>query len=85
MIRTTDTGGVKMIYNGEAVGGKCLNTRGKHVGYDSASTIYLSSTYAYGNDYTYDAENHLFTLSGETESGTISQGKIYLSKYIFNM
>ena len=75
MIRTTDTGGVKMIYNGEAVGGKCLNTRGKHVGYDSASTIYLSSTYAYGNDYTYDAENNLFTLSGETESGTISQGK----------
>ncbi len=75
MIRTTDTGGVKMIYNGEAVGGKCLNTRGKHVGYDSASTIYLSSTYAYGNDYTYDAENNLFTLSGETESGTIGQGK----------
>ncbi len=32
MIRTTDTGGVRMIYNGEVVDGKCLNTRGTHVG-----------------------------------------------------
>ena len=31
MIRTTDTGGVKMIYNGEAEDGKCLDTRGTHV------------------------------------------------------
>ena len=32
MIRTTDTGGVKMIYNGEAVDNQCLSTRGTHVG-----------------------------------------------------
>ena len=38
MIRTTDTGGVKMIYNGEPENNKCLNTRGTHVGYASRTS-----------------------------------------------
>ena len=38
MIRTTDTGGVKMIYNGEAVNNQCLSTRGTHVGYASLTS-----------------------------------------------
>ena len=52
MIRTTDTGGVKMIYNGEAVDNQCLSTRGTHVGYASRTSQDLASNYWYGTDYT---------------------------------
>ena len=42
MIRTTDTGGVKMIYNGEAENNQCLDTRGTHVGYAPRTTESMS-------------------------------------------
>ena len=67
MIRTTDTGGVKMIYNGEAVDNQCLNTRGTHVGYASRTSQNLASNYWYGTDYTYDSVSKKFSLSGTTE------------------
>ena len=67
MIRTTDTGGVKMIYNGEAENNQCLNTRGNHVGYASRTTQNLASQYWYGTDYTYDSQNKTFKVSGTTE------------------
>ena len=80
MIRTTDTGGVKMIYNGEADDGKCLNTRGNHVGYSERISSDLSSSYWYGTDYTYDNINKTFSLSGTTEettwNATTNQGLI---------
>ena len=65
MIRTTDTGGVRMIYNGEVVDGKCLNTRGTHVGYGGkVSRQSLKGTYWYGTEYTYDSSTKKFSLSG---------------------
>ena len=67
MIRTTDTGGVKMIYNGEVEDGKCLNTRGNHVGYVSKTSQDLASQYWYGTDYTYDSTAKTFKVSGTTE------------------
>ena len=67
MIRTTDTGGVKMIYNGEAVDNQCLNTRGAHVGYASRTSQNLASNYWYGTDYTYDSTAKTFKVSGTTE------------------
>ena len=75
MIRTTDTGGVKMIYNGEVEDGKCLNTRGNHVGYEVMTTQSMSTTYYYGTDYTYDKTNNVFSLSGTTSTGEIKQGE----------
>ncbi len=51
MIRTTDTGGVRMIYNGEEEDGKCLNTRGTHIGYAPRTSQSLNGTYWYGTDY----------------------------------
>ena len=45
MIRTTDTGGVKMIYNGEAENNQCLNTRGTHVGYAQQRSNYGNDIY----------------------------------------
>ena len=70
MIRTTDTGGVKMIYNGEAENNQCLNTRGTHVGYDSYTSLDLASNYWYGTDYIYDSSLETFKLSGATEQVT---------------
>ena len=65
MIRTTDTGGVKLIYNGEAVDDKCLKTRSNHVGYSSGSPQSIAGSYYYGTDYIY--ENNTFKLSGTVE------------------
>ena len=75
MIRTTDTGGVKMIYNGEVEDGKCLNTRGNHVGYRARITQSMSTTYYYGTDYTYDKTNNVFSLTGTTSTGEIKVGE----------
>lgn len=67
MIRTTDTGGVKMIYNGEAVDNKCLSTRDNHVGYESVSGGISSSNIWYGTDYTYDSSTKTFKIAGLKE------------------
>ena len=69
MIRTTDTGGVKLIYNGEANSGKCLNSRNNHLGISTkAGDIDLNSDYLYGTNFLYDEERRLFILSGYTET-----------------
>ena len=71
MIRTTDTGGVKLIYNGEVDNNQCLDTRGKHVGYDLSGIQTLNDkSYWYGTDYTYDSNNKVFSISGDTVRAT---------------
>ncbi len=75
MLRTTDTGGVKMIYNGEAEDGKCLSTRGEHVGYSGTTTKTLDTTFYYGTDYTYDSINKSFSLAGTITTGSINIGQ----------
>ena len=68
MVRTTDTGGVKTIYNGEPDSeGKCGTNRGNHVGYGARTSTSLSASYLYGTDYTYDEATKTFTLAGTTE------------------
>ena len=83
MIRTTDTGGVKMIYNGEAVDNQCLSTRGTHVGYARSTSQNLASSYWYGTDYTYDSINKVFSVSGTTEQATwnATTGPNLIGKY----
>ena len=75
MIRTTDTGGVKMIYNGEVENNQCLDTRSNHVGYSSATTQNMSTTYYYGTSYNYDKTNNVFSLAGVITTGTIQPGQ----------
>ena len=75
MIRTTDTGGVKLVYNGEPENNQCLNTRGTHVGYAQRTTQSMSTTYYYGTSYTYDKENNVFSLDGTVTTGTIQTGQ----------
>ena len=83
MIRTTDTGGVKMIYNGEPENNQCLSTRGTHVGYVTRMSQYLASNYWYGTDYTYDSTTKKFKISGTTEQATWNEttGPGLIGKY----
>ena len=64
MIRTTDTGGVKMIYNGESVNNQCLSNRGNHLGYGYLATQDLGTEYYYGTSYEYNESTNLFSLTG---------------------
>ena len=73
IIRTTETGGLKMVYNGEPVDGKCESTRSNHLGFttfmnDSSDLI---SEYVYGTLFTIDKENNQFVLLN-TETATYS-------------
>ena len=88
MIRTTDTGGVKMIYNGEVDNNQCLNTRGNHAGYDAIFSQELNGKnenggYYYGTDYTYDSINNTFTLAGTIEQAIWNEttGPTLIGKY----
>ena len=82
MIRTTDTGGVKMIYNGEAENNQCLSNRGTHIGYTDTYTD-LGDYYYYGTSYEYDKENNKFTLSGIISEGAYrdSTASNFIGKY----
>ena len=66
MLRTTDTGGVKMIYNGIPVDGKCLNTRNDVNGLKQGqrTTNTMNGNYAYGSDFTYDLSLGTFKIAG---------------------
>ena len=67
IIRTTDTGGIKLVYNGEANDNKCLNNRPTHSGYDGTYELSLTGTYWFGTDYTYNSSTKKYTVSGTTE------------------
>lgn len=75
MIRTTDTGGVKLLYNGEVVDNKCSSSRGNHVGYSYLQHQSLLDSYYYGTSYIYDKENNTFKLDGDITTGSIDVGK----------
>ena len=65
MIRTTETGGIKMMYNGDVVNGKCESTRGDRIGIvgSEVASQTLNASYLYGDSFTYDTTNNTFTLT----------------------
>ena len=66
MIRTTDTGGIKIIYNGKPDSeGRCGRDTGTHFGFKSARYKTFTGTYYYGTKYIYDEAYNEFSLSGE--------------------
>lgn len=87
MFRTTDTGGVKLMYNGEAVNNQCLNNRSGHVGYNTAtngsggSLVLSSGSYWYGTSYTNSGNS--FSISGITEQKewNATTGPTLIGKY----
>lgn len=71
MVRTTETGGVKLLYNGKPDnGGSCDSSRSSTFGYSDYEIVSLASDYAYGTDYTYDEDTMMFSLSGTTNNAT---------------
>ena len=86
IIRTTDTGGVKLIYNGVAENNKCETTRsvtkginGEHAEYNGIS---LSGVTLFGRSFDYDLTTGEFTIEDSEElptawsaSDTNSNGK----------
>ena len=69
IIRTTETKGIRMIYNGDVVDGKCESTRDDHLGIVgiNPSTKRIDSPYLYSSTFTYDLENKTFTLINPEE------------------
>ena len=67
IVRTTDNGGLRIIYNGVAVNNKCETDRTVTKGVNATgkgTTQNLSSTTTFGTGYTYDVTNSRFTLTG---------------------
>ena len=84
MVRTTDTGGVKLIYNGEPDEfGSCGTDRGTHVGYGSRISQRMNGNYYYGTSYNYDTNTKTFSLDGELEQATwnATVGPTLIGKY----
>ena len=71
MIRTTDTGGVKLLYNGVPVNDKCEKTRSNvnSLNQEKLTTNAMSSSYSYGSDFTYDLTNGTFKIAGTIKEG----------------
>ena len=85
-LRTTDTGGVKLLYNGEPDNGSCGFGRPNHYGYavsNYGSYKTLTPEYSYGTDFSYDSENKVFYISGDISSGNWSDSTYnnLLNKY----
>ena len=68
IIRTTDTGGVKLIYNGVAENNKCETTRSVTKGINGATgtNISLSGATLFGRSYDYDLATGQFTIEDST-------------------
>lgn len=71
IVRTTDTGGVKIIYNGVPDNtGRCQNNRDNHFGFDQEKSVSFSNIYYYGDNYKYDNTLKNFTLTGNVTKGS---------------
>jgi hypothetical protein len=85
MIRTTDTGGVKLIYNGEPdASGYCkaMNTTDTHKGViaSTGSAVAMSGDYQYADSYTYDLTAGTFTLVNPSQDN-YANNKNLIGKY----
>ena len=73
MIRTTDVGGVKLLYNGEVdSNGKCGTDRGTHLGQNSVVSKNLASSYYYSTSYKYNSTTNEFSLDGDIQQAVWS-------------
>ena len=82
MMRTTDTGGVKLLYNGIPENGMCNKNRSSHHGFMSASYETFSGTnYYYADSYVYNESTRKYKLSGNIFSSTWSEDANLVGKY----
>lgn len=65
IVRTTDTGGVKMIYNGPTLNGKCGSRDQISPKIKEKNTVYpITSTLSYGTSFKFNANNLSYELDG---------------------
>ena len=64
IIRTNETGGIRIIYNGEPENGKCESTRQSHKGIigNRPASLAMNSPYLYSSSFTYDYDSNTFKL-----------------------
>ena len=85
ILRTTDTGGVKLIYNGEPDSNgycKAINTQDTHRGViaSNGSTVAMSGDYQYADSYTYNLIAGTFTLVNPSQDN-YANNKNLIGKY----
>ncbi|MBR1748999.1 MAG: hypothetical protein IJ743_04290, partial [Bacilli bacterium] len=79
IIRTTGTGGIKMIYNGDLdANGKCTITSGNHTGF-TGQTLSLTGNKVYGTSYT--KEGNTYTLTGTSTMNWTNDSASIIGKY----
>ena len=67
MLRTTDTGGVKLLYSGVSTDNKCIATNQSVPGYyGSEYKTVGSNSYYFTDDFEYDEVSRKYSLSGES-------------------
>ena len=69
IVRTTDNGGVRLLYNGVAVNNKCETTRTATKGINAevdGATQTMSAATLYGRSYDYDLNTGTFTIEDST-------------------
>ena len=82
MLRTTDTGGIKLLYNGPYdEDKKCQNNRGDHLGFSYEGRYIESGSYYFADNYTYNSNNKKFKLSGNKFSSSWSDSSSLINKY----
>ena len=82
IIRTTDTGGVKLLYNGVAVNNKCETTRSATKGVmavGNGTTQNMSAASLYGRSYDYNLDTGQFTIKNSSGLPTVWNNSNYSS------
>lgn len=71
IVRTTDTGGVKMIYNGPTLDGKCGSRGEISPKIKEKNSVYsLNSSLSYGTSYKFNPSNLSYELDGNIANST---------------
>ena len=84
VIRTTETGGTKLLYNGEPVDGKCESTRPTHMGVKPGSystSFNMNTEYLYGSSFTTNAANQFVLKDTFTATWSDATAADLISKY----
>ena len=88
IVRTTDTGGIKLIYNGNPVNNQCGSDRIIEKNQDITVQIadFNQFSLTFGDTYEYDSTNKVFNITGNTSQVTVSSSTItsLIGKYFCN-
>ena len=70
VIRTTETKGTKMMYNGEPIDGKCQSNRNDQTGIveNNTTSVNLNNNYKYASAFKYNKEDNSFELLNSFDS-----------------